>query len=253
MKNMKKIVSLFLSLLFAVQIVTPVNALDTSENRNIIYENEYITKFTKNENNHEYTIVFDRINDLYVVDNKVYSNEQLIAAYDGTDNLYTNLYNSDCLYYNNINYDELYEESKTYMLDTHPADHGNIPSTRCNFCGIGLTVPKSGYNSKGYIVTLKEYGGIGALAFSNTTTFAEALAAKLGITLAKATTIKLQLLTVGVTAGMMVLSGRTIRQFTHKTCPLAIKEQDLVQAGTSSKGIIYNVTDTRYFFNGKPY
>lgn len=251
---MKKIISFILSVSFLFQMIIPVNASNLNDNREMIYENDYITKFIATENNNEYTVVLDRINNLCIIDDKVYSINQMLSAYDGTDNLYTSLLNSDYIYLNDLDYDSMFEETNNYILDLHPASHGeNIPTTRCNFCGLGQTVPRSGYNSKGYVVVLKQYGGVGSLIFSNSATFVESLVAKLGIAVKRAALIKTSLVSMGIVAGMMILSGRTVKQYTHKTCPLAIKEEDLVEAGTNEKGKIYNVTDTRYFFNGKPY
>lgn len=96
----------------------------------------------------------------------------------------------------------------------------------CTTCQLKTTsVPKCGYKTKGYVLKIKKITDEGALLFSNGDLFVVALANKLGIKIAAASSIPAGLIAIGITYGMYIVGNRTVKQYTHKICYKAIKEE----------------------------
>lgn len=257
MNILKKIIQSSLVLFIFVGIFNIVQVDAKNNNVNIIYENSYISKYTIVENDIIYTIIDDRMNDLLVINDYVYSSEEFLKIYEEhTHNCFEYLMNQDNLVKNKVNYDLLFNKTQNYESQVHFCNNINVNgiSTYCTTCPLKTTVvPKAGYNTKGYVLAIKKITDSAALIFSNSDAFITALAKKLGITIAIATGIPAKLLALGITYGMYIVGDRTVKQYTHKVCYKAIKEEELiVLSDKGGKKKEYKKTATRYYYNARP-
>lgn len=207
-----------------------------------------------------YTIIDDRLNNLMIINDCVFSSDEFLNAYDKyINNCFSYLTNSSNQKRNKTNYDILFNETQQYETQNHPCSsknsfHSGLISPYCTTCSLKTTtVPKSGYNTKGYVLTIKKISDSAALIFSNSDEFVVALAKKLGITVAKAATIKAKLVALGIVVGMYIVGNRTVKQYTHKICYKAIKEQEIIKLqDKKGKKKDYSKTATRYYYNARP-
>lgn len=251
---MKKIIISLLSAAFVLCNIFPVQAQTVTDEIEIVYENSYVSKYIY-ELDKEYTIILDRVNEYYIVDDSIYTFDSFLSASSvNPDNPLIVLLEENPLMINNVDYDAEYLRYESYETQTHTCNTNTSGiSTFCVSCGIGTTVPKDNYKDDGYVLTINKIDDVSPLVFSNSGTFAQQLAAIFKITIADAIAIRTNLIAIGFIAGMYLIGDRTVKQYFHNICPKAIKEEQLIYIGEKDGKKAYNVTETRYFFNANPY